>query len=197
MITVGYIRAKLRWTHVATWTAVSLNKEERSSRCECFRHWIGKDKLQIQILVRGVIFSSSYGARIAQLVQRWTLDQKFMGSIPGRRFFSTANFLCQLLFGVFHPKVTAVARKRWQPFCQKCRWQATAKHAHTLDPAKSERSMLSRRSVETYQRNELTSSSSGNKYPKSSQLTEPWWTDPGLNRGIGVRQLTSTWKINK
>ena len=37
-----------------------------------------------------------------------------------------------------HPHVTAVARKRLQPFCQKCRWQVTLKHAHTFNPTKSE-----------------------------------------------------------
>ena len=32
----------------------------------------------------------------------------------------------------FHPRVTAVARKRPRSFCQKCRWQVTVKHAYTL-----------------------------------------------------------------
>ena len=36
------------------------------------------------------------------------------------------------------PRVTARARKRPGSFCQKCRWQVTAKRAHTLDPTKSE-----------------------------------------------------------
>ena len=31
----------------------------------------------------------------------------------------------------FHTRVTAVARKRPRSFCQKCRWQVTAKHAYT------------------------------------------------------------------
>ena len=31
-----------------------------------------------------------------------------------------------------HPRVTAVARKRPRSFCQKCRWQVTAKHAYIL-----------------------------------------------------------------
>ena len=30
------------------------------------------------------------------------------------------------------PRVTAVARKRSRSFCQKCRWQVTAKHTYTL-----------------------------------------------------------------
>ena len=32
----------------------------------------------------------------------------------------------------FHPRVTAVAHKRPRSFCQKRRWQVTAKHAYTL-----------------------------------------------------------------
>ena len=32
----------------------------------------------------------------------------------------------------FHPRVTAVARKRSRSFCQKCRWQVTDKHAYTF-----------------------------------------------------------------
>ena len=32
----------------------------------------------------------------------------------------------------FHPRVTAVASKRPRSFCQKCRWQVTAKHVYTL-----------------------------------------------------------------
>ena len=31
----------------------------------------------------------------------------------------------------FHPHITAVGHKRSQSFCQKCRWQVTAKHAYT------------------------------------------------------------------
>ena len=47
------------------------------------------------------------------------------------------NFLLQGQLSVltpilypFHPCVTAVARKRSQSSCQKCRWQVTAKHSH-------------------------------------------------------------------
>ena len=42
-------------------------------------------------------------------------------------------YLCWLFFWYpFHPRVTAVARKRPRSFRQKCRWQVTAKHAYTL-----------------------------------------------------------------
>ena len=50
-----------------------------------------------------------------------------------RIFFSRVDFLCWLLFRYpFHPRVTTVARKKSRSFCQKCRWQVTAKHAYTL-----------------------------------------------------------------
>ena len=76
-------------------------------------------------------------AGIAQWLERRTRDWKVAGSNPcwsgGRIFFSRVNFLCWLLFRYpFHPRVTAVARKRSRSFCQKCRWQVTAKHAYTL-----------------------------------------------------------------
>ena len=77
------------------------------------------------------------GAGIAQWLEHRTRDWKVAGSNPcwngGRIFFSRVDFLCWLLFRYpFHPRVTAVARKRPRSFCQKCRWQVTAKHAYTL-----------------------------------------------------------------
>ena len=70
-------------------------------------------------------------------LERRTRDWKVVGSNPcwsgGRIFFSRVDLLCWLLFRYpFHPRVTAVARKRSRSFCQKCRWQVTAKHAYTL-----------------------------------------------------------------
>ena len=77
------------------------------------------------------------GTGIAQWLECRTRDRKVTGSNPsrssGRIFFSRVSFLCWLLFRYpFHPRVTAVARKRSRSFCQKCRWQVTAKHAYTL-----------------------------------------------------------------
>ena len=43
-----------------------------------------------------------------------------------------STFCADSYFGPFHPRVTAVARKKSRSFCQKCRWQVTAKHAYTL-----------------------------------------------------------------
>ena len=77
------------------------------------------------------------GVGIAQWLERQTHDWKVAGLNPcwsgGRIFFSMVNFLCWLLFWhPLHPCVTALARKRPWPFCQKRRWQVTAKHAYTL-----------------------------------------------------------------
>ena len=79
----------------------------------------------------------AWGAGIAQWLERRTRDRKVAGSNPcwsgGRIFFSRVDLLCWLLFWYpFHPRVTAVACKRSRSFCQKRRWQVTAKHAYTL-----------------------------------------------------------------
>ena len=76
-------------------------------------------------------------AGIAQWLERRNRDRKVAGSNPcwsgGKIFFSRVNFLCWLLFRYpFHRRVTAVARKRPRSFCQKCRWQVTAKQGYTL-----------------------------------------------------------------
>ena len=57
------------------------------------------------------------GAGMAQWLERRTGDQKVPGSSPRRSgggiFFPRVNFLCWLLFRYpFHPRVTAVARKK-------------------------------------------------------------------------------------
>ena len=49
--------------------------------------------------------------------------------------FSSAGstFCADSYFGIRStPGVTTVARKKSRSFCQKCRWQVTAKHAYTL-----------------------------------------------------------------
>ena len=82
-------------------------------------------------------FQRESRAGIAQWLERRTRDWKIAGSNPCWSrwiiFFSWVDFLCWLLFRYhFHPRVTAVTRKRSRSFCQKCRWQVTAKHAYTL-----------------------------------------------------------------
>ena len=99
----------------------------------------------------------------------------------------------------FHPRVTAVARKRPRPFCQKCRWQVTPNYAYTLDPSTSEWADYAADQAEcgNLSGNELTRNLSGNTRLQSSQLAEPLWTDPGLKSGISVRLLISTKKKKK
>ena len=89
----------------------------------------------------------------------------------------------------FHPHVTAVARKR--PFCQKCRWHVTAKHAWPNEVAVG---WLCRWSgiVWSLSGNGLTHYLSGKTQPQSSQLTEPLWTHPCIKSGICVRELICT-----
>ena len=48
-------------------------------------------------------------------------------SSPGSTFCADSYFRYP-----FHARVTTVARKKSRSFCQKCRWQVTAKHAYTL-----------------------------------------------------------------
>ena len=81
--------------------------------------------------------SENWGVGIAEWLERQTRDWKVAGLNPCRSgwrlFFSMVDFLCWLLFRYpFHPSVTAIACKRSRSFCQKCRWQVTAKHAYTL-----------------------------------------------------------------
>ena len=64
------------------------------------------------------------GAGTAQWLEHRTSDWKVTGLNPcrsgGRIFFSRVEFLCWLLFRYpFHPRVTAVARKRSWSVCQK------------------------------------------------------------------------------
>ena len=73
------------------------------------------------------------GAGIAQWLECRTCDQKISGSSPGRSIFFLQGQLSVLTLRYpFHPRVTTVTHKRSQSFCQKCRWQVTAKHTYTL-----------------------------------------------------------------
>ena len=108
-------------------------------------------------------------------------------------FFSLQSQLCVLTFirCPFYPRVTAVARKRPRPFCQKCRWQVTPKHAYSHDPSKSEWADYVAVQAEcgNLSENELTRNSSGNIRLQSSQLAEQLWTDPGRKSGISLHEL--------
>ena len=85
-----------------------------------------------------------YGTGIACWLERRTRDRKVASSNPGRSgrriFFFRVNCACCLLFCVRSTptSITAVARKRPQSFCQKCKRKVTPKNAYNLDLKKSE-----------------------------------------------------------
>ena len=89
--------------------------------------------------------------------------------------------------------VTAVAHKRPRPFCQKCRWQVTPKHAYTHDISKSEwdDNAAVQSECGNLSGNELTRNSSGNTRPQLSHFAKPLWTEPGRMSGISVSGLIS------
>ena len=102
----------------------------------------GWSPVQSLTRTRNMIIYIGRGAGIACWLDRRTRDRKVADSNPGRSggriFFARVNFfVLNLIRCPFHPRVTAVARKRPRSFYQKCRWQVTLKHAHTLDPTKS------------------------------------------------------------
>ena len=111
------------------------------------------------------------------------------------------NFLLQsqlcvltLIRCPFHPRVSAVPRKRPRSFCQKCRWRVTPKHAYTLDPTKSEWADYA--AVQAWcvnlSGNQLTRKLPGDIRSQLSQLAEPLWTHRGQKSRISVRELIST-----
>ena len=79
--------------------------------------------------IEGIWYKMGYGSGDSSVVEQQIRDWKVLGWRSCRQtFFSRVNFLCRLLFhDLYHPHVTAVAPKRSQSFCQKCRWHITAK----------------------------------------------------------------------
>ena len=113
--------------------SMSMNQSLRTTLYQDRLCWVSNADLKAAFLNLGRLG----GAGIAQWLEHRTRDWKVAGSNPcwngGRIFFSRVDFLCWLLFRYpFHPRVTTVARKKSRSFCQKCRWQVTAKHAYTL-----------------------------------------------------------------
>ena len=84
-----------------------------------------------------------YGSRDSLLVR--APDSRSKGCESEFRQERRNNFILQsqlcvltLIRCPFHPRATAMARKRPRPFCHKRTWQVTPKHTHTLYPVKSE-----------------------------------------------------------
>ena len=61
-----------------------------------------------------------------------TATSTFTQSLTILKTWLSLKYLALLFRYPFHPRVTAIARKGSRPFRQKCRWQVTAKHTHTL-----------------------------------------------------------------
>ena len=70
----------------------------------------------------------------------WSKGCEFESRQERRENFLRRSELCvfTLIRCPFHPRLTAVARKRPRLFLRKCRWQVTPKHVYTLDQTKSE-----------------------------------------------------------
>ena len=76
-----------------------------------------------------------------QLSKRQICDRRVAGSNPGSsggRLIPIELSVLTLIRCPFHPRVSAVAHKRPRSLCEKCTWHVTRKHAHALDPTKSE-----------------------------------------------------------
>ena len=85
----------------------------------------------------------------------WSKGCEFESRQERREKFLLRSYLTvlTLIRCPFHPRVTAVARKRSRSFCQKYRWQVTPinTHAPLTQPSRGGLTMpLSRRSVGTY-----------------------------------------------
>ena len=81
-------------------------------------------------MFRWLIICRGGDSSVVRAPDSWSKGRGFE-SLLGR----WENFLLRGRLSVltlFHPRVTAVARKRPRSFYQKRRWQVTAKHAYTL-----------------------------------------------------------------
>ena len=142
------------------------------SKCDLKQYWSSLDDAM-------QLTSKLSGKSAGPVIERFW--NRIPAGAPGE-FSSPESALCDDSYRCpFHPRVTAVARKRPRPFWQKCRWQVTLKHAYTLDPSKSEWADYAAVQAECWNLsgNELTRNPSGNTRSQSSQLVEPLWTDPG------------------
>ena len=91
--------------------------------------WPGVNIHLLSCLLRG-----SGDSSVVRASDSWSKGPGFESRQERREnFFSGVSFMCWLLFRYpFHPCVTAIAHKRSRSFCQKRRWQVTAKHTYTL-----------------------------------------------------------------
>ena len=150
-----------------------------------FQKWVGMGRGELKeslTLVRDALRWGSRDSLLVRAPDSWSKGCEFESRHERRKHFLLQSqlFVLTLIRCPFHPRVTAVARKRTRSFCQKCRWQVTLKHAYILEPSKSEWVDYAAVQAEcgNLPANELTRNSSGNTRSQSSQLAEPLWTDP-------------------
>ena len=111
---------------------------------------------------------------IAQLEQRRT---------PDRQGAARVTYLSVLILirCPFHPRATAVTRRRPQPLCQTCRRQITTRNAHTLpEQRRNGLTMLPWHRFETYLGNEFTRNSPRTACPQSLNSLSHCGLTPGL-----------------
>ena len=98
-------------------------------------HWLPVVS-RIQYKVATLCYNSFGGgdSLVVRAPDSWLKGRGFESLLERRE-----NFLLQGRLSVLTlisvsvpPRVTTVARKKSRSFCQKCRWQVTAKHAYTL-----------------------------------------------------------------
>ena len=78
---------------------------------------------------------NSTGSGDSSVVKCPIHDLRVQSSISGRssgKFSSPHSFCADSFQYSLHPRVTTVAHTKSCLFCQKCRWQVTAKHTYTL-----------------------------------------------------------------
>ena len=99
--------------------------------CRCFQH---QEPHQLKSSMGIQITMGSGDSSVVRAPNSWSKGRGFESLLERRE-----NFLLQGQLSVLtlisvsvHPRVTAVARKRPRSFCQRHRWQVTAKHAYTL-----------------------------------------------------------------
>ena len=85
--------------------------------------------------INNIIIIRGGDSSVVRAPNSWLKGRGFESLLERRENFSSpgSTFCADSYFGnPFHPRVTTVARKKSRSFCQKCRWQVTAKHACTL-----------------------------------------------------------------
>ena len=149
----------------------------------------------------GPYVSGTRGSSLVRTPDSWSKGREFESRQERRENFLLQSQLCVLTFirCLFYPCVTAVVHENPRSFCQKCRWQVTPKHAYTLDTSKLEWADCAavQAGCGNLSGNDLTRNPSGNTLSQSSQLAEPYLTDPGLKSGINFRELISIKKKKK